>query len=338
MARIVTASTIKRMRDIAENDPKWSSNEMFQAALERILGGTSDSITQARKIIAWILFTPEHRSLQFIEVQHALAFDIGSPVPPPDDFSNQNSESEIVAYCAGFVSIEPVEKTITFAHNQVRSFLQDMEILELLFGDFNPRDYMTQSCLEYLCDEKVYKAQPLKVPFVDRKILKDYLKDRDTRYPFAKYAEEFWAIHAKGIPEESQQNLILQFLDKGPPYINSDWLIPNLEWAKAYQNPIPRFMTKDAYPLFFATVNNLDIILQALQVRGQDINVVDNFGWNVLHTVVGDTRIANLLDCPMSKKRRFRTEIVSIFRYIVNPKFYVARHLLTLRLRLQKAM
>lgn len=275
------------MEIFATSPVNFGDDEILTKSLQRYMrGGTEVSRDQTRKILAWLIFTPPTRQLKMKELQHIMALRDSQPVPSSEETRFLLPEYELLNYVSDFVDFSPTTGLIDFAHKSIRDFLVDPRTRNSYFGTWEPRNYLVSSCLQYLSDSRVFIRQPF-----DRRLGEKTLKARQEMFPFASYADELWALHAKGDPEKRISGRIVEFLEKGPHITSVEWF----QYVDVHKNsqhtfPLPRYGqqfekqdTPQFYSLCVAVFYDLRFIVQSLKTLNCKVQLCDSLGCNVLH-------------------------------------------------------
>ncbi|KAJ5752462.1 hypothetical protein N7520_009379 [Penicillium odoratum] len=161
-------------------------------AIKRIESQLPEQSQTAKEVLAWIVCAT--RPLTPLELQHALAVDIGEPCLDEENIPEIN---DLISICAGLVTIDEQSNAIRLAHYTTQEYLE--QNWTSLFPDAH--SLLGNSCITYLNFDAFQSgfAPPG--------------QEFDTRleeYPLYSYSALNWDIHIKA--QDNHLDLILEFL------------------------------------------------------------------------------------------------------------------------------
>lgn len=187
-------SVLKALQGFQQQRTKSWGNVLHNAydqVMERVKGQKMGRRELATQTLAWI--TCAERPLSIFELQHALAVDQDSEVHDED---NVPLAGDIVAVCAGLVTIGEESGIIRLVHYTTQDYLQGT--IGMWFPD--AERYIAESCIRYLSYHTF-----------DREFCSTMREniERLLAYPLFKYAALNWGHHAR---KSSTSPLLVDFL------------------------------------------------------------------------------------------------------------------------------
>ncbi|GKZ96017.1 hypothetical protein AnigIFM59636_010258 [Aspergillus niger] len=141
----------------------------YEETLKRISLQSSFSQDLAKRVLGWITFSA--RPLSALELQHAIAVEIGEP-----DFDKMNVTDieEIVSACCGLITVDKSSNTAKLVH------LTAQEYLKRTWKAWYPtvHEYLTDTCLTYVSFDA----------FDPKTLLESGCQEHRQEYPFYQYA------------------------------------------------------------------------------------------------------------------------------------------------------
>ncbi len=147
--------------------------------MTRIEAQGADLAELAKDVLAWIVCAK--RPLTTLELQHALAVEVGTPEL---DESNFTDGENMIAACCGLVTVDKESNIIRTMHHTAESYL------DRTWPRWFPaaETTITKSCLTYL-SFRTFQRGPCKTD--------DELRKRYQEAPFFTYAAHHWGVHAR---------------------------------------------------------------------------------------------------------------------------------------------
>jgi len=103
----------------AEDRKLGALDQAYEHAMERINGQKSGFRLLAKKVLSWIICAK--RPLTTLELQHALAVNIGDPEL---DKENIREIEDMASVCAGLVTIDEESKIIRLVHYTTQEYFE----------------------------------------------------------------------------------------------------------------------------------------------------------------------------------------------------------------------
>jgi hypothetical protein len=233
-------------------------HEIYSDAMRRIQSQSQEDIDLAQRLLTWIVCAK--RPLTLMEVLDALAVEEGDTDLVEEGIPD---EDLMIAACAGLVTIDIKSKVVRLVHYTAQEYFENIFTLQF------PRAQalITSTCLTYLSFEG------LSAEYFSNNAFRDIL----ARYPLARYAVQFWGEHARGDPEITLEDQILEFLENNSKA--SSWYRMSRYVDQGYDIP-----TSQVWGLHMAAGLGLSRILNAMIFSSPvDINVRDSAGLTPLH-------------------------------------------------------
>ena len=205
----------------------------------------------AKEILAWIICAT--RPLTPLELQHALAIEIGEPCLDEDNLPEIN---DLVSVCAGLVTIDEQSKIVRLAHYTTQEYLQ--KNLHVLFPDAHRQ--LGTTCISYLCFNE------FKAGFAPSH---EELEHRLRKYPLYSYSSQNWALHSKS--QNIEMDMILKLLrDDGKVSACSQALMTRMDPQFASQRVL-----REIKGLHLAVYLGLYEAAKVLLAEGSPVDVQD---------------------------------------------------------------
>ncbi|KAJ6477191.1 ankyrin repeat-containing domain protein [Mycena vitilis] len=271
-----------RPRDVLEalkNLPK-DLNRTYDEAMRRIDSQNEDDRTLALQALGWI--SKAVRPLSARELQEALALRPGDTVLDDDGLPDIDI---VVSVCAGLVVVDET-KVVRLIHHTAQTYFDDRNSPSLK-ADIQ----LTIICLTYLS-------------------LDVFIKTRATtpaekkEYMLLDYAARHWAEHARGQPESSIRDTILDFLssqdrryfsrqilntrtfagDIVPNFVSALWIAACLNLKDIAQYFLESGVSPDGFedhegnPLYIASYRGHSEMVLLLLNHGADVNGQGYYG------------------------------------------------------------
>lgn len=172
-------------------------NKAYDGARERIEGQAQDSCDLAKGVISWI--THARRPLTIRELQHGLAVEIGERQLDQDNIADVE---EMVAVCAGLVTVDEESNIIRLVHYTTQDYFE--RIRDAWIPDAPANIVLT--CITYLSFHTFA---------IGRSLSDEDFEDRLAQNELLDYASRYWGTHA-GRVEEKVKDVALPFLRDKP--------------------------------------------------------------------------------------------------------------------------
>ncbi|KAI1426617.1 ankyrin repeat-containing domain protein [Xylaria sp. FL1777] len=256
---LVGKRSIKAVRTALKKLPS-GSNALYQAykeAMKRIESQVSDQIELANQVLLWIACAK--RPLTTLELQHALAVEVGKTEIDPDNFPQVE---DMVSVCAGLVTVDEESSIIRLVHHTTQEYFEQTQEQWFPNADAN----IALVCITYL-SFNIFDAGFCQTDFeFEESLLSNSFYD---------YAAHNWGHHARGVPIEVNDS-IMDFLQNEPKLSRCS---QTMMAAKDYncsnrsQN-VPRQITGMHLAAYFG----LQDILVALLSLGNEPDIKDTHG------------------------------------------------------------
>ena len=168
---------------------------VYNDAMLRIRGKNEFESKIALRTMQWIVRA--YRPLTIIELQHALAVQVGDPDLDPDGIPDID---QIVSACLGLVTVSKESGVVSFLHSTVQEYLKHdtgKHFLEI-------RNDIAQTCVTYLMFKGLTEFDHICIPE----------SSRDQRYPLTGYALEHWGTHARFCSDKGVTDTVMKYLGK----------------------------------------------------------------------------------------------------------------------------
>jgi ankyrin repeat protein len=170
--------------------------DAYKNTVERIKGQQPGLRDLAQKVLAWITYS--QRPLKVLELQHALAVELGDTELDAD---NINEESQMVSVCAGLITVDDKSKIIRFVHYTTQEFFENFEREWLSNAQLD----ISVSCVRYLSFDT----------FASGWCSTDELFElRLKESAFLDYAARYWGLHASYVETQIVGSMLSSFLTK----------------------------------------------------------------------------------------------------------------------------
>ena len=190
----------------------------YSQAMQRIENQKPGFRILAERTLSWITYAC--RLLTVTELRHALAIESGEP---EFDEENLDDVKDIVSVCCGFIIIDSETEAVSFVHYTTQEYFRRAGSQHFP----NAQEDIANSCITYLLysefgegwvwddtDEEGWVSDDAKGSHY-KWIASAPVEARIVKYPFLRYAAQFWARHAeKRITnfENRVGTLLLKFL------------------------------------------------------------------------------------------------------------------------------
>ena len=201
--------------------------DAYGVTLDRIVAQSGGRSRLGMAALMWV--SRSERPMTPDELCHALGVRIGSTHPHPD---NIPSIQTLLSSCLGLVTFDKEGSTLRLVHFTLQEYLNSRsEIFQ------NADAVMAEVCLTYLNFDCVRKLPPTLEFAPGGDPYFHYLSPCDSRepspelvsahpkYPFLKYASNYWGCYARNGTTEGVRSLALRLLDKFDSHISSKFLL-----------------------------------------------------------------------------------------------------------------
>ncbi|KAK1248783.1 hypothetical protein MKX08_007003 [Trichoderma sp. CBMAI-0020] len=175
-----------------EDEKRKVLEKAYEQAMIRTNSQMSGFQALGRKVLAWIICAK--RKLTMLELQHALAVEIGSTELDQD---NLPEVEDMVSACAGLVTVDKESNIIRLVHYTTQEYFDRTR--QDWFPDAEAD--ITETCVTYL-SFSVFESEHCSS--------RDQFEARLQSNPLYNYAARNWGHHARAAP---QKRLVLDFLE-----------------------------------------------------------------------------------------------------------------------------
>ncbi|KAJ6602566.1 hypothetical protein DFH09DRAFT_1354883 [Mycena vulgaris] len=276
---LTTKHTVKAIREALQSMPSDLQNS-YDEVMARIDQQCADNRKLAQAALSWI--SNAKRLLRVAELREALAVEVGTSKLDPDNLVDIDT---VLSVCAGLVIVDQIDNEIDgvvrLIHHTTQDYLDSIQPSRFPFA----QEEITTTCVTYLSFDIFLKNSDLVIPRSVKKL-------RNV-HPLLDYAVEFCLVHARGKPELTLREMLLDFLTLAPtrwiyiwafqhgfPTLGIRWSKSRL-WIAAFFNlcEIAHHLvlikeTADiGIALQAAIVNGHQEMLQLLMASGADANL-----------------------------------------------------------------
>lgn len=261
----------------------------YDQAMERINNQKAGFRDLADQTLSWIIFAL--RPLTVLELQHALAVELGDPELDEDNLLDAN---EMISSCAGLVVVDDESQIIRLVHYTTQEYFERV---------WEPRSIschakIAQTCLTYISfqgirqrtaqvskkrrDDGIIRKERLFIEFRFGSLLKNYV--------LLRYAAIHWTEHAGGLSFEPIRAKTLEFLSTSSTLIAATEL---RSWMDSYSFRLSHTFTA----LQFAAAFGSKELVEALLNTGLSAGAKEDTGTAPLHWAVhhGNHSVVKLL-------------------------------------------
>jgi hypothetical protein len=230
--------------------PKGSDayDDAYKEAMERIKCQITDLQELAYQVLSWIICAK--RPLTTLELQHALAVEVGEPQL---DEQNLPGLEDMVSVCAGLVTIDEESDIIRLVHYTTQEYFERTQ--ESWFP--NAETYITATCITYLSfDVFAIGFAPTDEEFKERLQV-------NTLYD---YAARNWGYHASTASTELNQpimeHLIRDFLKSEAKVSASIQAMMASGKYRGFSQRVPQKMTGVHLAAYFGLKEVIETLLK----------------------------------------------------------------------------
>jgi ankyrin repeat protein len=259
-----------------------SYNDIYEFNLKRVEDQDQPTRARAFQVLSWL--SHALGSLSIKAFQHALS------VGPGDTGLDEDAQPDadtLVSICADFVVVEKETEIIRLVHKTAQDYLKKIKSSKFPAG----HSIISSTCLAYLSLNEFSELCRLQIN----------VEARSRRYPFYRYAAEYWPQHVVLEDcESSLQDSIIHFLASRQRHSADEIMATHRRSAWGADNGNPwtdwnrlSIQRRDS-PLHAAATYGLRKSVNfLLEKRGYRIDQRNNFGETALHRAaqVGQTTI-----------------------------------------------
>jgi ankyrin repeat protein len=220
--------------------------------MERIKAQDTDSRELAERILSWIICTKRH--LTILELQHALAVEVGKP---EFDEGNLTQIEDMVSVCAGLVTVDEETDIIRLVHYITQEYFKQTQ--DQWFP--NAENNIIAICVTY------FSFSVFESGFCETNA---EFEERLRLNPLYDYAARNWGYHGRTASAEVEQ-LIIRLLESGAKVSSSSQAMMA---SSGYSQIVPRRMTGLHLAAYFGRVETA----MALLKNRHDLDSKDTYG------------------------------------------------------------
>ncbi|KAH8816143.1 hypothetical protein F5884DRAFT_841856 [Xylogone sp. PMI_703] len=245
--------------------PKGSDayDKAYTEAMERIQGQVSGARKLARGVLSWIICAS--RSLTTLELQHALAVEVGEPEL---DKGNLPEIQFMVSVCAGLVTVDDKSHIIRLVHYTTQEYFERMQ--NHWFP--NAQANITTICVTYLSFGAFENGTCSTTYEFEERLRSNKLYN---------YAARNWGSHACKVSRQSQE--VMKFLKSDVKVAASAQVLLAHEWRGSlvfHDNQQMKGLHLAAYFGIQKAVE--DLLEEGAEIDVKDINDLTPLSWAVL--------------------------------------------------------
>jgi hypothetical protein len=249
----------KQVRGSGEDGKLETLGQAYEHAMESIKSQKAGFRQLAEQVLMWI--TCARRPLTALELQHALAVEVGEPQL---DEENLPQIEDMVSMCAGLVTMDEESKVIRLVHYTTQEYFERTQ------KDWFPDAEMdiTDTCVTYLS----FSSFESGFCGTDHEFMERLQSNR-----FYDYAARNWGHHAHKAPTLTQR--VVDFLETDAEVEASSQVMMSLEGHHysnfiGYSQEVPRQMTGPHLAAYFG----LEEAVKALLMRRRELDAKDSRG------------------------------------------------------------
>ncbi|KAG6986548.1 hypothetical protein G7Y79_00078g100020 [Physcia stellaris] len=269
LAALAAKHTRKALRLSLQNLPK-ELDTTYKEALQRIYDQNREDASLAEQVLMWVSYAAS--PLTITQLQHAVAsLDLETGVDIDDE--DLPDEDILISVCAGLVAKDKESNIIRLVHYTTQEYFERNPIVDRDVA----QKKVSSACIAYLSQD-VFSHGPCENNAT--------LHLRLEKYPFVAYAALNWGKHTRGLPEESCNDKIVQFLQNAnlrgstiQIFTSSTKIDRRLyrspSWSQNYRRDVPM--------LALAADLGLTKVVRQLLDDHQDHKASDSAGETALH-------------------------------------------------------
>ena len=253
----------KAVRSSLKHLPK-GLDDTYDDAMRRIGSQVEEDVDLAHRTLSWI--THARRPLNVSEFQHALAIEPGENSIDNDCLID---EALLVSVCAGLVTVDQESDIIRLVHYTAQEYFK--RTCEQHFPDAEQQ--ISASCITYLSFDVFDEGYCW---------FDGVFAIRLQRYPFLKYAAQYWGHHSHGTIQQTVMDSALEFLSNDNKASGAGQVLLLLDrecWFQCHEAPELR-------GVHLAAFFGLEIFMVALLEKAVDIEAKDDNRKSALHWAV----------------------------------------------------
>jgi hypothetical protein len=211
--------------------------------MERIKAQDTDSRELAEHVLSWIICTKRH--LTTLELQHALAVEVGKP---EFDEGNLTQIEDMVSVCAGLVTFDKETNIVRLVHYTTQEYFKRTQ--DQWFP--NAENDIIAICVTYL-SFSVFESGFCQTD--------NEFEERLGSNPLYDYAAHNWGYHGRTASAEVEQ-LILRLLESGAKVSSFSQAMMASRGYFGYSQRVPRRVTGVHLAVYFGRVETTMALLK----------------------------------------------------------------------------
>ncbi|KAI2725507.1 hypothetical protein CBS147330_8187 [Penicillium roqueforti] len=263
-------STRTALKELSDGSHDFAYDKAYDNAMGRIQGQLGEQTDLAMQTLSWL--TCARRPLTSLELQHALAIEEGESSL---DEENIPDIEDILAVCAGLVTVENESGIIRLVHYTTQEYLQRKKYM--LFP--NAENNISTLCVTYISlntfGSGVCESDAA-------------MEERLQSYPFYSYAVCYWGNHVIAVKDLHPD--VLEFLKDQPKVEASEQALTVTEdpiqkdWSQKYS----RTMTGLHLAAHFGIQGAVAYFLE----HGCPVDICYNGGWSALKRAISGDHLS----------------------------------------------
>ncbi|KAJ5426390.1 hypothetical protein N7465_001460 [Penicillium sp. CMV-2018d] len=259
-------STRTALKELSKGFDDHAYDKAYENAMTRIQGQLGEQTELAMQTLSWLACA--RRPLTSLELQHALAIEKGES---SIDEENMPEVEDILAVCAGLVTIENESGIIRLVHYTTQEYLERKK--DLLFPSVE--DDISRLCVTYISFDTFGSG----ICESD-----EAFEERLQSYPFYRYVVWHWDHHVR--LTRTLHPGVIDFLKDQPKIDASEQVL------LARRHKIPKYWSqyfpRQRAGLHLAAYYGMEEIVSYFLQHGSPVDICHNGGWTALkHAISG---------------------------------------------------
>ncbi|KAJ5157966.1 uncharacterized protein N7500_007617 [Penicillium coprophilum] len=262
-------STRAALKELSKGFDDHTYDKAYGNAISRVQGQLGEQTDLAMQTLSWLVCA--RRPLTSLELQYALAIEEGES---SIDEENKPEVEDILAVCAGLVTVENESGIIRLVHYTTQEYLERKK--EFLFP--NAQDTISILCVTYISFE-IFGSGICESD--------EAFEERLESHPFYLYAARHWSDHVR--TANSLHPDVIDFLKDQPKVAASEQAIhvttPSLS-KKGWSQDFPREKTG----LHLAAYRGIEEAVLYFLQNHHPVDISHNGGWTPLKYAISGGR------------------------------------------------
>ncbi|UKZ54630.1 hypothetical protein TrVGV298_008440 [Trichoderma virens] len=244
-----------------DNQKREILREAYEQAIERINSQKEGLRFLAMRVLTWVTFVK--REITILELQHALATEVGTPTLNHDCLPDLKDISYV---CLGLVTVDEYSHIIRLAHYTAQQYLERTQNR----WSSTANATIARCCLTYLSFNAFGSGACLS---------DEEFEDRVKSFPLYDYAANCWMHHISHDEEPIKEVMcFLQSQTKVEASLQAMNAVKQHSFHKNYSQEFPWNMPILHLTIYFRLVQ----VMKSLLERGYDPDSEDSSGWSPL--------------------------------------------------------